>query len=425
MTISSRIRWPPISSIDPTLHLPILLFAKIRVTQSKSTQYKWLQSNGIPFFNYSIYHQRLIHTYTFRGNSLVNLSTGTQDADSTLDSRCPSSVESNGELCSDLITGPKLRPQIDQRAGHLRRETADLNPVFSEEGTIISSSMTDSSSDSCYFQNKIHLLTELTHAQPKAVTKQRRQPHTGQAEQYLHYLDDIATLITVKVDNGQDAAATCFRSPKHIRILWTLGGNATRFHSHLAAQAVDSYLNEICRQVFECDDLQEVLWFVISECKPTVLRYFQEIMRCMARNSSGPARARMPRSTKVRGWNEELQMLIHETDHYVVKGICSSAMKDEHAANYDLFVQKISNVDEGTSCCELAGLLIYCYFLTKSFGMTAPISKGLWTSLKDAGRLWSACKDLRQYVVFARRRYRELSVEFQHVSYISSPICLR
>lgn len=281
--------------------------------------------------------------------------------------------------------------------------------------------MTNPSSDSCHFQNKIHLLTELTLAQPKVTTKQRRQPRAGQAEQYLHYLDDIAALITVKVDNGQDAAATCFRSPKHIRILWTLGGNATRFDSHPAAQAVDHYLHEIRRQLFECDDLQEVLRLVVSECKPTILRYFQEILRCMARNSSGPARARMPRSTKARGWNEELRMLIRETDHYIVKGICSSAMKDEHTANYDLFVQKISNVDEGTSCCELADLVVYCYFLTKSFGMTAPLSKGLRTSLKDAGRLWSACKDLRHYVVFARRRYRELSVEFQHVSYISSP----
>ena len=313
---------------------------------------------------------------------------------------------------------------MDQKAGHLKRQTAHLNPVFSEEGTIISSSMTDPSTDSYYFQNKIHVLTELTHAQPKAVTKQRRQPHTGQAGQYLHYLDDITTLITVKVDNGQVAAATCFRSPKHIRILWTLGGNATRSDSHPAAQAVNYYLNEIRRQLFECDDLQEVLRFVVSECKPTILRYFQEILRCMARTSSGPVRARMPRSTKVRGWNEELQMLIRETHHYIVKGICSSAMKDEHAANYDLFVQKISNVDEGTSCYELADLVVYCYYLTKSFGMTAPMSKGLWTSLKEAGRLCSACKDLRQYAVFARRRYRELSVEFQHVSYISFPICL-
>ncbi|KAI4232238.1 MAG: hypothetical protein LQ349_005128 [Xanthoria aureola] len=303
---------------------------------------------------------------------------------------------------------------MDQKAGHLSRQAANLNPAFSEEGTITSSSMTDPSSDSCYFQNKIHVLTELTHAQPKVATKQRRQPHAGQAEQYLHYLDDIAALITVKVDNGQDAAATCFRSSKHIRILWTLGGNATRFDSHPAAQAVDHYLHEIRRQLFECDDLQEVLQLIVSECKPTILRYFQEILRCMARNSSGTARARMPRPTKVRGWNEELRMLIRETDHYIVKGICSSAMKDEHAANYDLFVQKISNVDEGTSCCELADLVVYCYFLTKSFGMTAPISKGLRASLKDAGRLWSACKDLRHYVVFARRRYRELSVEFQH-----------
>lgn len=292
---------------------------------------------------------------------------------------------------------------------------ADLNAVSSEEGTTISSRMSDLSSDSCYLQNKIHVLSVLTHAQPKFVKKQRRQPHTRQAELYLHYLDDIATLIAVKVDNGQDAATTCFRSSKHIRILWTLGGNATRPDSHQAAQAVDYYLKEIRRQLFECDDLQEVLRYIVLECKPTILRYFQEILRCMVRDSSRPTRARMP-CTKVRDWSQELQVLVRETDHWVVKGNCSSAMRDEHAANYDHFVQKISNVDEGTSCRELADLLLYCYFLTKSSGMTAPISKSLWTSLADAGRLWSACKDLRQYVVFARRKHRELWVEFQHVS---------
>ncbi|KAI4280680.1 MAG: hypothetical protein L6R38_004256 [Xanthoria sp. 2 TBL-2021] len=292
---------------------------------------------------------------------------------------------------------------------------ADLNAVSSEEGTTISSRMSDPSSDSCYFQNKIHVLSVLTHAQPKFVKKQRRQPHTRQAEQYVHYLDDIATLIAVKVDNGQDAATTCFRSPKHIRILWALGGNATRSDSHQAAQAVDYYLKEIRRQLFECDDLQEVLQYIALECKPTILRYFQEILRCMARDSSRPTRVRMPYSTNVRDWSRELQMLIRETDHYIAEGKCSSAMRDEHAANYELFVQKISNVDEGTSCRELADLLVYCYFLTKSFGMTAPISKSLWTSLADAGKLWSACKDLRQYIVFARRKHRELWVEFQHL----------
>ena len=276
--------------------------------------------------------------------------------------------------------------------------------------------MTDSFGYQRCFQDKIHALSLLTSAQPKAVAKVRSHSHIRGEEKYLHYLDRIATLIAAKADNSQAVATTCFRCPKSIRILWALGGSGLGSSSHLVSHGVDNYVEGLRRRLFECDDLQEVLRYIIHECKPTILRQFKDILRCIARDNLYATQPRKNCPTKARSWSQELQMLVRETQQHLVKRLCPATLKDEYTANYHLFVQKVSDIDEGASCGELADLLVYSYFLPKRFGKSAPISGNLRELLVEAGRYWGICKDLSHFVVRLRKTHPETAVEFQQVS---------
>ncbi|KAL8882374.1 MAG: hypothetical protein Q9198_000620 [Flavoplaca austrocitrina] len=277
--------------------------------------------------------------------------------------------------------------------------------------------MTSPFSDLRYFQDKIHVLSVLSHAQlenglPKA---KRRRRTRRQSEQYIRMLDAISVLISANVDNGQDTATTFFRFPSHIRILWTLGGNASQSDSQQVIENVNDYLEEIRHQLLERNSLVGMFRYIIHECKPRILYYFQEILRCVARDSSDPPKPKILGSTEVRDWNQELQMLLRETYYFVEEGSWSDTLREIYAANFDLFVQRASSIDEATNCWELMDLLIYCYFLITDFGKTVPISSKLWDSLAAAASLWAACKDLRQYVVFAKRKHQLLWVEFEQL----------
>ncbi|KAL8858541.1 MAG: hypothetical protein Q9178_004835 [Gyalolechia marmorata] len=276
--------------------------------------------------------------------------------------------------------------------------------------------MTDPSGYQRYFQDKIHALSLLTSAQPKGVSKVRWCPNTRGEEKYLNYLDKIAKLIAAKADNRQAVATTYFRCPRSIRILWALGGSGLGSCSHLVSHGVDDYVKGLCRRLFECDDLQEVLRYIVHECKPTILRQFKDILRCILRDNLHATQTRNICPTKVRSWSQELQMLVRETQQHLVKRLCPATLKDEYTANYHLFVQKVSDIDEGTSCGELADLLVYSYFLPKSFGESAPISVNLGKLLIEAGRYWGSCKDLSHYVVRLRKTHPGTAVEFQQAS---------
>ncbi|KAL8852441.1 MAG: hypothetical protein Q9221_002671 [Calogaya cf. arnoldii] len=269
--------------------------------------------------------------------------------------------------------------------------------------------MADPSSDPCKFQDKIHVLSLLTAAQQKSV------PHKTRAERYVHCLNGIATLIATKVDNGQDAATTYFRFRDYVQIVWALGGNATRSNSHQTAEAVNDYLDQLQFLLFDDDGLLMVLYHIVSECRPAILRHFQEVVRCIARESSHPVQAKMPYSTKARTWSQEIQMLVRETEHYVVRGKWSNSAREERAANYGLFIQKISNTGDRTSDSEFTDLIVYCYFLSTSFGETAPMSKRLHAVFEAAGDLWGICKDLRQQVVSTKRSSWDLWVDFEQL----------
>ncbi|KAL8921347.1 MAG: hypothetical protein Q9172_004075 [Xanthocarpia lactea] len=219
--------------------------------------------------------------------------------------------------------------------------------------------MTDPSGHQRCFQDRIHALSLLTSAQPKAVAQVRWRPNTRGEEKYLHYLDKIAKLIAAKADNRQAVATTYFRCPRSIRILWALGGSGLGSSSHLVvSHGVDDYVKGLRRRLFECDDLQEVLRYIVHECKPTILRQFKDILRCIVRDNLHATRTRTDCPTKVRSWSQELQMLVRETQQHLVKRLCPATLKDEYTANYDLFVQKVCDIDEGTSCGELADLLV-------------------------------------------------------------------
>ncbi|KAL8904115.1 MAG: hypothetical protein Q9171_007159 [Xanthocarpia ochracea] len=275
--------------------------------------------------------------------------------------------------------------------------------------------MTDPSGHQRCFQDKIHALSLLTSAQPKAVTKVRWRPNYRGEEKYLHYLDRIAKLIAAKADNSQAVATTYFRCPKSIRILWALGGSGVGPSSHLVSHGVDDYVKGLRRRLFECDDLQEVLRYIVHECKPTILRQFKDILRCIARDNLHAIPIRKNRPTKARCWSQELQMLVRETQQHLVKRLSPATLKDEYTANYHLFIQKVSDIDEGTSCGELADLLVYSYFLPKNFGKSAPISVNLRELLIEAGRYWGICKDLSHYIVRLRKTHPETAVEFQQL----------
>lgn len=278
--------------------------------------------------------------------------------------------------------------------------------------------MTTPFSDLCHFQDKILVLSVLPHVQPEndLPTAKRRRRTKRQSEEHIRFLDAIAILISANVDNGQDTATTYFRSPSHIEILWTLGGNATRPDQRQMIRQVNDYLEEIRDQLFGPDNLLGTFQYIVHECKPRILCYFQEILRCVARASSSSAQLETPDPKEIMDWKQELQMLLRETYYFVEDGSWSDSLRDIHTANYDLFVEKVSNIDKDTDCGELVDLLIYCFFLIKDFGKTAPISPKLRESLEAPANIWAACKDLCQYIAFARRKHGLLWVEFEQVS---------
>ncbi|KAL9036625.1 MAG: hypothetical protein Q9180_004194 [Flavoplaca navasiana] len=288
--------------------------------------------------------------------------------------------------------------------------------------------MTTPFSDLRYFQDKIHVLSVLSHAQvendPHKAKRGRRTRR--RSEEYVRFLDAIAGLISANVNNGQDTATTFFHSPSHIRILWTLGGKATRHDQRQTTRNVNEYLEEIRDQLFGPDNLLGTFRYIVHECKPRILYYFQEILRCVARDSSSPARPKIPDPKEVMDWKQELQMLLRETYYFVEDGSWSDSLRDIHTANYDLFVHKVSNIEEDTDCDELMDLLIYCFFLIKDFGNTASISPKVRESLEAPANLWAACKDLCQYIAFARRKHPLLWVEFEQVKTgqgVELPLC--
>ncbi|KAL8666508.1 MAG: hypothetical protein Q9168_007469 [Polycauliona sp. 1 TL-2023] len=272
----------------------------------------------------------------------------------------------------------------------------------------------------CSFQDQIYGLSVNPHIQSEALPKPEGTRQVKSLEKkYLKYLNAIAVIIAIRIGNGQHVATTCVRSPTQIKILWALGaGRSIRCLGPEAAQGLTYFLRGIRRQVFNCDNLQDVLQYIVLKCKKTILRFFHEVARCMARGSSSPVESSKPRSTNVRGWSSEIRMLVRETHHRIATDYWSTAMDEARAVNYEIFVEKVSNVDKDTTSIELVELIVYSYFLTQPFfGRTAPISEEVNKSLVSVGLFWEVCIEFRRYVTSHRRKYRQLPlrIEFEHL----------
>ncbi|KAL8998404.1 MAG: hypothetical protein Q9169_002532 [Polycauliona sp. 2 TL-2023] len=248
--------------------------------------------------------------------------------------------------------------------------------------------------------------------------KPARTRRAAQAEQYATYLNAIALLIAFKIGHCQNVATTFVRSPKHIRILWTVGGGTANISEDpQAVRAVTRYLEGVRRRTFECNNLRDLLGYIILECRPRVLHYFKRLRGCMARGSPHPIQSRVFSSTRFRGWNEELRILVSATHHTTIHGEWPKSMRNECATNCDLCFRKVSEVDRDTSPTELVELVVYCFFLTTDFGKGAPLWKELRGILAEVGDLWDLCGGLRQYITSARKRCPDfgLSIEFEHL----------
>ncbi|KAL8781217.1 MAG: hypothetical protein Q9213_006110 [Squamulea squamosa] len=293
---------------------------------------------------------------------------------------------------SDSISGPSL---------DLRKEDGDSQ-----------STLTDSSTPHCLFQDKIHALSLLSFTQPKLLPTTSPGPRLKGEGIYVHQLDMAATLIAMKSSNGQAAATTWFRSPERIRIVWALGGNEAGSTSHLA---VERYVEGLRNHLFDHNDLQEAVRYIVHECRPTILRHFQAILRCIARDSLCPTPPKVQRSAKARTWRQEIQFLLNETQKFLAKGFSMSAVAGEHTTSYEEFVHRISTVGEATTCGDLADMVVYAFFLTTTFGKSAPLSLNLWKLLKEAGKCLGLTIGLRRFLVLMRKKHQNITVEFERV----------